>query len=119
LPATGPTVARAGTIAPEPAEPATKSAGPPTTAAAPSPPVRQTRTANPPAADLEITGSIPLHPEAEPNVEPDWKQKLRPRRSVVANPAPPPPRQEDVAPPRPADEAVSVLEFFYRNSVAK
>ena len=100
-------------VEPDPIEPAEKTARlpRPTTPAAPSPTIRSTRAAQPAP---EITGSIPAHPEAEPNVEPDWKQKLPPRRNIVATPAPQPPRSHDVAPPRPADEVDA-----FKNSVAK
>jgi hypothetical protein len=58
-----------------------------------------------------------VHPEAEPNVEPDWKQKLPPRRNVVTTPAPA--RPTTPAPSRPNDDVSSILEFFQKNSVAK
>ena len=102
-----PPSAAAKVIGPEAVGPGAKpTSPPPTTAAAPSPTARSRRTLNPPAP--EITGSIPVHPEAEPNVEPDWKQKLPPSRNVATTPARS--RPEEVNP---------FLEFFYRNSIAK
>lgn len=103
-----PPSAAAKAIEPEAVGPGAKPTSPPpaTTAAAPSPAARSTRTLNPPAP--EITGSIPVHPEAEPNVVPDWQQKSRPSRNVAATPTRS--RTEDASP---------ILEFFYSNSIAK
>jgi hypothetical protein len=76
------------------------------TVAAPHPPVQPNQTVTAPVS--ELTGSIFSHPEAQPNVEPDWKQNP-PRRSAVA-PAP--------TPTRPTENPGNPFGFLF-NSVTR
>jgi hypothetical protein len=73
--------------------------------AAPSPPI-QSRAPSPPVP--EITGSIYSHPEAQPNVEPDWRP-IPPRRTAAA------PASSAPTPARHGDDH-GVFEFLFKNA---